>query len=423
MRRKRSIVFVLMIALAVGMFPASAAAISLDARNMENLGLLRGVGDGVNEEFLAQGTQRYQAVVIMARLMGREAELEATDPNAPSFTDAGGTGEFVRRVLAFAYANPELGFQGFPDGSFGPLQPATAQQMYKVLLTTAGWQEGRDFTWAQVFPFATTVGMRQLQGVSYITNDQLATALTEGLRARTADGIGTLGNLLVSRGVISQGQAAAAGVFGGSSAGGGGGGMQLNAAAVALLGADQNGCDENATTVITFRFNGNMSRVHDRDVSITTQPGQHGYANVTRVETIRNEVRIHVNTTQTGDVTVRVGRFTRTVEVFCGAAALPVQDVTLTEAYAIGAMSTTGVAITFSLPVTRFNSDVVSFTGDGSVGMSLGAATGEGARWIIPVTVATSGAVTITIDSWAGDYHTYRVTNTGDTHFYYFPTP
>ena len=69
MRRRRSIVFVLMIALVVGMFPASAAAISLDARNMENLGLLRGVGDGVNAEFLAQGTQRYQAVVIMARLM------------------------------------------------------------------------------------------------------------------------------------------------------------------------------------------------------------------------------------------------------------------------------------------------------------------------------------------------------------------
>jgi len=215
MRKKRSgIAFILAIALVLGMLPASVAAVSIDAQNMASLGLLRGVdGGGVNDAYPAMGTERYQAVVIMARLMGIEAQLNQTDPNAENFTDTAGKSEYVRRVMAFAKANPQLGFVGFPDGSFGALDQATAQQIYKVLLVSNGYVENHDFNWGQVFDFSATKGMSRLHGRGAITNDQLATALTEGLRSRSADGVNTLGSLLVARGVISQSQAAAAGVF------------------------------------------------------------------------------------------------------------------------------------------------------------------------------------------------------------------
>jgi hypothetical protein len=183
MRKKHSsIIYLLVIALIVGMFPAAAVAIPMDAQNMAGLGILRGVdaARGVDEAYLAMDTQRYQLVVIMARLMGMEAQLDQTNPNAPSFTDTAGKSEFVRKVMAFAHANPELGFIGYPDGSFRGLEQATAQQIYKVLLVVAGYVENVDFNWGQVFNFAAARGMTQLNGFGAMTKSNMATALTEG---------------------------------------------------------------------------------------------------------------------------------------------------------------------------------------------------------------------------------------------------
>jgi len=323
MRRKRSsgIAFILAIALVIGMFPAAVSAapapISVDAQNMANLGLLRGVDAerGVDAAFLAMETQRYQAVVIMARLMGREAELLATNPNAPSFPDAAGTSEFVRRTMAFAKANPELGFVGFPDGTFAPLEPVTAQQIYKVLLVASGFEEGSDFNWGQVFNFAQTQGMSQLAGLGVITNDHLATALMEGLRANTADGVNNLGNLLVTRGVISQQDAAIFGVFGGS--GGAGGGMQsINAVGLGIMSAHAVG--DPTTTTIRVRFNMPV-HITARDVSITSGTGSATMGAVTNVRGADDTWDIAVSNVQAGTVTVNIGRHSRAVMLSAGA--------------------------------------------------------------------------------------------------------
>lgn len=312
MKKRRSIVILLALALVFSMFPATSMAISMDAQNMERMGLLRGVDAtrGVDAAYLAMDTQRYQAVVIMARLMGMEQQLLQTDPNGPTFTDAAGTSEFVRRVMAFAKANPELGFVGFPDGSFQPLAPATAQQIYKVLLVAAGFEENRDFTWEQVFYFSSARNMHALRGMNVITNDHLATALAEGLRLRSADGVNTLGTLLVSRGVISQFDAAASGVFGG----GGGGPVSLSAVGLGLMTAEADGDATTQSTRIRLTFNQAVNIVARDNITVS---GDAVGGSPVRIGGAGNIWDIPLSEVSTGFVTVQVGaRWTRTVQVY-----------------------------------------------------------------------------------------------------------
>jgi len=202
--KKRILFLLLTVSLVLGMFPMTGMAASQDAQNCEKLGILKGTDSqkGVDDEYLSLDTQRYQAVVIMARLLGMEDQIDAMPVDAPNFTDAEGQSGYVKKVMAFAKAHPELGFIGYEDGSFHSEEVLTAQQAYKVLLVVLGNVENQDFTWNQVFSFAGEQGLTQLSNSSTITNANLATALIEALKANMATGGKTLAEKLVDLGVI-----------------------------------------------------------------------------------------------------------------------------------------------------------------------------------------------------------------------------
>ncbi|MCL1981581.1 MAG: hypothetical protein FWG53_00620, partial [Clostridiales bacterium] len=154
--KKQIILVLLSIVLVVGLMPtatfasassSAANAIPKDAQTCADLGILKGEDAGVTEEYLNLATARYQLVVILARLTGIEDQIDSADSGAPSFTDAAGQSEYVRKVMVFAKNNPQLGFIGFNDGTFRPQEQATAQQLYKVFLVILGYTEGSDFTW------------------------------------------------------------------------------------------------------------------------------------------------------------------------------------------------------------------------------------------------------------------------------------
>ena len=231
--KRRVLLLLLSAVLVFGMLPMSVAAISTDAQNMATIGILKGAGDGVTDAYLAQDTQRYQLVVLMARMMGKEAQLDQTAANATSFPDARGQSAYVQKVMAFAKANPDLGFIGFDDGNFKPNEIATAQQIYKVLLVVLGYREGIDFNWSQVITLAGHVGMKQLEYKGAITNNDMAVALAEGLRARTVEGSSSLAMKLANLGVIDYNTAVSLGLSasGGSGATGAGAGAPGMAAA------------------------------------------------------------------------------------------------------------------------------------------------------------------------------------------------
>ncbi|MCL1808842.1 MAG: hypothetical protein FWG42_03625 [Clostridiales bacterium] len=258
--KKRILLVLLSVVLVVGLMPtatfasmsASAAnAIPKDAQTCADIGILKGEDAGVTEEYLNLATVRYQLVVILARLTGIEDQIDEADPGAPSFADAAGQSEYVRKVMVFAKNNPQLGFIGFEDGTFRPQEQATTQQLYKVFLVILGYTEGSDFTWGQVFSKAEQSGMTRLANFGNITNTNLATGLCEILRAKMQDGSGTLAASLSENGVLSQDAVEKSGVLksdyfaaqitegetplaptptstGGSGGGGGGGGYTVN---------------------------------------------------------------------------------------------------------------------------------------------------------------------------------------------------
>jgi hypothetical protein len=130
-----------------------------------------------------QATERYKAVVIMAYLMGIEHEIYEMTPESPNFVDSEGEDEYTRQVMAFAKANPQLGFLGCDDNYFHPREYATLFQIYRMLALTPEDTIDVQDAWSQMFAEAALAGYKEIQP---ITNDQLATAIVmfrEMLRA------------------------------------------------------------------------------------------------------------------------------------------------------------------------------------------------------------------------------------------------
>lgn len=206
----------LAIVLAVAML-ASFVSIPVFAEGegeaLETLGVLMGTGDGVTEEYLASTATRAQAALIHLRLFGLEDEALAFD-GEETFTDAADATEFWQPVLEYLKANPELGWQGYPDGSFMPNGTITGQGFTKVLLVALGYEEGVDFEWETVMTFAATVGLDALadKADEDLLVEDLAMALVEALGTKTTADIDvTLLTWLVMEGVVSAEDAEAAG--------------------------------------------------------------------------------------------------------------------------------------------------------------------------------------------------------------------
>ncbi|MCK5811879.1 MAG: hypothetical protein KAG94_03220 [Clostridiales bacterium] len=208
-KRILSSILVITMLLVMVSLPVSAA-ISSQADTVRILGVLKGdSAAGVTEEYLAKNTNRSQGARILLRLMGLETEADAFTGSA-TFSDASNASSYWQHMLAYLKANPEVGFQGYPDGTFKPLKVMTAQEIYKVLLTSLGYVQDVDYTWDEVFTFAAEKGLTALYGTEEITNDDLATALVEALNATKKDGMRLI-NFLVQEGVVTSTKAAEAG--------------------------------------------------------------------------------------------------------------------------------------------------------------------------------------------------------------------
>lgn len=198
----------------------TAAAISADAQTCADLGILVGDGNGVTADYLAQTPLRIQAAIMFLRLKGLEAEAKAftgTDNFADADQVAWAEG---RAILAYLKAHPELGWQG-NEGKFDPNSPVTAQQYYKVMLEALGYKQNTaevvgDFAWENVLEFAAEKGLVKVADVANFTNNDIAVATVEALKAEMKEGGKTLVASLVEAGKISADKAAEAGLVAGA---------------------------------------------------------------------------------------------------------------------------------------------------------------------------------------------------------------
>ena len=54
-------------------------------------------------------------------------------------------------MLAYLYANQNLGFRGYEDNTFRPFDQLNYQMYYKLMLVALGYVEGTDFSWDNFF--------------------------------------------------------------------------------------------------------------------------------------------------------------------------------------------------------------------------------------------------------------------------------
>lgn len=199
MKTRKLLALVLAIAMIATIFVVPSAAVAPGAA-CEILGLLKGDGEGVTAEYLAKGTTRAQGLLITLRARGLEDEALAFT-GTETFTDAGDVPAFWAPILAYAYANPALGWVGDGDGTFRPADIMTGAELAKVMLALLGYEQGEDFEWDDIATFAESKGVTVAEGEA--TNDDLAASLVEALATETKEG-GTLVDALIETGVVTE---------------------------------------------------------------------------------------------------------------------------------------------------------------------------------------------------------------------------
>lgn len=117
----------------------------------EAIGMLKGSGNGLTEEYLETATQRYQVAIMILRLKGLEEEAK-NYTGGSQFEDLkdGGMWQEGLNMMSYMKDHPELGFSGYPDGTMRPYVEANGHVYYKVLLEILGYEIGVDYLWNKV---------------------------------------------------------------------------------------------------------------------------------------------------------------------------------------------------------------------------------------------------------------------------------
>lgn len=216
--RKRKMLAVLMAAIImIASMPGlavQAESIGREAQACKELGILIGEdANGVTSQYLAKTPTRLQAYIISLRLKGLYSEAGEYESSV-TFKDAASAG-WAKNFLAYAKNKPELGWGGYPDGSFGIADNISGQAFYKVMLETLGYKQGVDFTYPDTLKFAEEIGLVKDAGTiankkSFTVND-IAKGIYGALNTKPADSDKKLISVMVEKGIIASDKAVAAG--------------------------------------------------------------------------------------------------------------------------------------------------------------------------------------------------------------------
>jgi len=210
--------------LVTALIPSFSSAAKSDLDICIDLGMLKGGDDGITQDYLDSQPDRVQAALLFLRLKGLgEAAENYSGDLTKNFPDAG-SHSWGKRIMAYLYANPQLGWTGDQNGNFMPNKKITAQEYYKILLTALGYTQitpdnpNGDFTWSDTFTFAKEKGLYAVANVTQFKIRNLVTATVEALKANikkenTSDSDMTLIAKLVGEGRINPLVAEATGIY------------------------------------------------------------------------------------------------------------------------------------------------------------------------------------------------------------------
>ena len=193
---------------------AAAESISKEASACKDLGVLIGAdASGVTPEYLSTTPTRIQAFIIVLRLKGLYNEASGYE-GEKNFKDADTVG-WARNYMAYAKSHPDLGWGGYPDGTFAPANKIDGQAFYKVMLETLGYKQDLDFTYAETLEFAESIGLvKKADDIAKIKNftvDDVAKGIYGALNTKPKDSDNKLITVMVEQNIITSSKATAAG--------------------------------------------------------------------------------------------------------------------------------------------------------------------------------------------------------------------
>jgi len=167
-----------------------------------------GTGSGLTPSYLASIPKRYQGAKLIVALRGYLAEAEgySYQENFTDYMDLTWVGG--RNILGYLKANPSIGYNGKPDGSFAPNDNMTIKEYYKLMLVSLGYTENVDFSWSgsntmpDVMTLANSIGLQLLEETETFTMEKLCVATVEALRANRKGMNLTLAEWLGEQGAI-----------------------------------------------------------------------------------------------------------------------------------------------------------------------------------------------------------------------------
>lgn len=156
---KRFIAVILSLALLCSLVPAVFAASDADQKDAQalyDLGLFQGTGsnaDGTPNFDLDRTPTRAEAVTMLVRLLGKDAEAQAGSWTTP-FTDVA---DWAKPYVGYAYTNGLT--TGTSATTFGGEDSINTTQYLTFVLRALGYTSGTDFQWDSAWTKADEIGL------------------------------------------------------------------------------------------------------------------------------------------------------------------------------------------------------------------------------------------------------------------------
>lgn len=187
---KRTIAATAIVGMLVSFFPEKELMAQPNllnsAVNLEKLvqsGLIKGSGQGVNEQYWNTGATKIQGALLYLRLMGLDQEALSYAGDI-TFEDAKQAGKQLEPVVGYLKNHPYLGWIGSNDNRFEPQAPLTAEEYARILLKALRNEEGIDYATGSAVAFAVKNGITSLDGAKKLTNRQMAEAAAQALQSK-----------------------------------------------------------------------------------------------------------------------------------------------------------------------------------------------------------------------------------------------
>lgn len=198
MKRFLTLLFTTLLLTAALCVSASASDFDSAAEDLSAIGLFRGTEKGFD---LDRAPTRSEAAIMLVRLYGAEdaakAAYDAGEISHP-FTDVSA---FTSPYVAWLYTNGIT--NGFTATTYASQRPCTAQNYAAFLLRALGYQDGKDFAYADTLTFAQEKGFYEpTLFTGTFLRDDLAALTYQALAADLADGSTYLLSSLISSGAV-----------------------------------------------------------------------------------------------------------------------------------------------------------------------------------------------------------------------------